>query len=141
MKLDIRFIFYLIGANVLMFAVVLSSNPVLTMLILIGLTTALMFYNRNRRLQQQLNDAEFDRKIDELILAENATRKRLSESLIAIRSQGTKLKKNAETIARLQSEMVRVRGGQQRQSMKPTTIPTTATIIANPTETDHEHIV
>ena len=117
MKLNIKFLLLLILLNGLAVAgCVISSTSWFVSLAILVLGNVTVFHKRSHRIQQELAKADADSKIDELVAAENATRKLLKEVISTVRSQASKLKKHDETFTRLHTELSRHRGGQQKRN-------------------------
>jgi hypothetical protein len=115
MKLNIKFLLLLILLNGLAVAgCVISSTSWFVSLAILVLGNVTVFHKRSYRIQQELAKADADSKIDELVAAENATRKLLKEVISTVRSQASKLKKHDEMFTRLHTELSRHRGGQQK---------------------------
>ena len=117
MKLNVKFLLLLILLNGIAVAgCVVSSTSWFVALSILVLGNVTAFHKRSQRIQQELVKADVDGKIEELVAAENASRRLLKEVLATARSQSSKLKKHDETLARLHTELSRHRGGQQKRN-------------------------
>lgn len=114
MKLDIKFILFVILANTIVLAAGITSSTSWYVLALLSiLSNVTIFHRRNVHIQMELDKADIEQKIDELVAAENASRKLLGDVTSHLKSTESKVKKHDETIARIHSELSRTRGRQR----------------------------
>ena len=116
MKGLLKFISCLIvnGALIFVSTAIAGTNAIPLGIFLFIFTTSILLYLRWDHINRTNKDVTVDDHIQQLVVAENATRRGVAEIISKLREYGSKLKTHDDTISRLRTELSRHRDNQHK---------------------------